>query len=94
LRASYDGRPGHPVLFERAAFASLRTLEGDAGARHLFAAMATRLVACDGLGSDDDIDTAADLAARPVARDPVAPSAEAATSTPGPKAASPPTRRS
>jgi molybdenum cofactor cytidylyltransferase len=62
LRATYDGRPGHPVAFEHPAFAALRELEGDAGGRQLFDLLATKLVACDGLGADRDVDEPSDLA--------------------------------
>jgi molybdenum cofactor cytidylyltransferase len=33
VRPLYDGRPGHPVLIARRAFANLGTLTGDTGAR-------------------------------------------------------------
>jgi CTP:molybdopterin cytidylyltransferase MocA len=59
VRASYGGRPGHPVLLERALFESVAGLRGDAGARPLLAA--ARIVPCDGLGSDLDVDEPAQL---------------------------------
>jgi CTP:molybdopterin cytidylyltransferase MocA len=57
LRASYRGRPGHPVLLERPLFGEVAKLRGDEGARRLLGGVAVALVACDGLGSDADIDT-------------------------------------
>lgn len=41
-----DGR-GHPVLFGRSAFAALRALEGDAGARTLLESLGPRLALVD-----------------------------------------------
>ncbi len=61
LRAAYGGRPGHPVLLERALFARAAELRGDEGARSLLAAVAVRLIDCDGLGSDADVDTVEQL---------------------------------
>ena len=57
VRATYDGRPGHPVVLERALFAPIARLRGDAGARDLLRGVAVRDVACDGLGRPDDVDT-------------------------------------
>ena len=58
----HDGR-GHPVLFARAAFASLAALRGDRGARDLLDTMgdALRFVAVDA-SSPRDVDTPAMLA--------------------------------
>ena len=56
LRASYGGRPGHPVLVERGLFGATMSLRGDLGARELLAGAAVRLVPCDGLGDDLDVD--------------------------------------
>ena len=56
LRASYGGRPGHPVLLERDLFGATMSLRGDLGARELLAGAAVRLVPCDGLGDDLDVD--------------------------------------
>lgn len=33
VQATYGGKPGHPVLFDRALWAELRAIEGDKGAR-------------------------------------------------------------
>jgi CTP:molybdopterin cytidylyltransferase MocA len=61
IRASYGGRPGHPVLLERALFEAVEALAGDEGARALLAGAAVRIVPCDGLGSDFDVDEPAQL---------------------------------
>ena len=61
VRASYGGRPGHPVLLERSLFEQDGALRGDQGARNLLAGAAVRIVACDGLGSDRDVDTVEQL---------------------------------
>lgn len=61
VRASYGGRPGHPVLLERSLFAAVAELRGDQGARSLLSGAAVRIVGCDGLGSDRDIDTVEQL---------------------------------
>lgn len=61
VRAAYDGRPGHPIVLERALFERLGALTGDAGARELLAHSSVRDVACDGLGRPDDIDTPEEL---------------------------------
>ena len=61
VRASYEGAPGHPVLFERDLFDALQKLSGDQGARDLVRAANVVEVACDGLGSLRDVDTRNDL---------------------------------
>ena len=61
LRASYGRRPGHPVLLERELFEAAASLHGDEGARGLLSGTPVKLVACDGLGSDLDIDTVEQL---------------------------------
>ncbi|HET6501369.1 MAG TPA: nucleotidyltransferase family protein [Amycolatopsis sp.] len=62
-RASYDGTPGHPVLFGRRWWAEIgRGARGDRGARDWLAARPdVRLVDCSDLGSGADVDTPADL---------------------------------
>jgi CTP:molybdopterin cytidylyltransferase MocA len=64
VRATYAGVPGHPTLLESSTFAPVERLHGDAGARALLDAPATRvgLIACDGLGRPDDVDTPEALA--------------------------------
>jgi CTP:molybdopterin cytidylyltransferase MocA len=49
------------VLVERPLFGRLRSLEGDEGARSFLEEVAVREVACDGLGSPDDVDAPSDL---------------------------------
>jgi nicotine blue oxidoreductase len=60
-RASYGGRPGHPVVLERRLFAAVGTLAGDAGARSLLAAGRVVAVPCDDVADPLDVDTPADL---------------------------------
>jgi molybdenum cofactor cytidylyltransferase len=62
VRATYGGVPGHPVLLERTLLARVPELRGDGGARDLLYGVPLREVACDGLGSPDDVDTPAELA--------------------------------
>jgi len=63
VRATYAGRPGHPVLLENSLFAAAMALRGDEGARGLLAGADVGLVACDGLGSDLDVDRPGQLSA-------------------------------
>jgi CTP:molybdopterin cytidylyltransferase MocA len=63
VRATYGGVPGHPVLLERTLLARVAKLRGDSGARELLHGVPIREVACDGLGSPDDVDTPEALAA-------------------------------
>jgi CTP:molybdopterin cytidylyltransferase MocA len=64
LRATYAGVPGHPTLLESSTFEAAEAMRGDAGARALLdgPTMRVGLVACDGLGRPDDVDTPAALA--------------------------------
>jgi molybdenum cofactor cytidylyltransferase len=59
----HDGRRGHPVLFDRAHFATLAALGGDRGARALLTGPAVVEVPVDDAGVLLDVDTPADLAA-------------------------------
>jgi molybdenum cofactor cytidylyltransferase len=63
VTATYDGRPGHPKLFDRRLLPDLLRLTGDTGARDLLAAHPDRVhrVEVGDLGSDADIDVEADL---------------------------------
>lgn len=63
LRASYRGRPSHPVLLDREVWPAARALRGDAGARPLIAAHAGRVEMVE-VGGDppEDVDTPDDLA--------------------------------
>ncbi|HUO74276.1 MAG TPA: nucleotidyltransferase family protein [Solirubrobacteraceae bacterium] len=58
-RATYDGRPGHPVVLGAEQLESIAGLRGDQGARGLLAG--GRAIECAGLCSDRDVDTPADL---------------------------------
>jgi CTP:molybdopterin cytidylyltransferase MocA len=60
IRATYDGSANHPTLLESSLFDAVATLRGDTGARPLL--RSAKLVACDGLGSPQDVDTPEDLA--------------------------------
>ena len=63
VRATYGGRPGHPVVLERSLFDTATTLRGDAGARRLLERAATAEVPCEDLADPLDVDSAADLLA-------------------------------
>jgi CTP:molybdopterin cytidylyltransferase MocA len=65
VRASYGGRPGHPVLIGRSHWAGVcDAAVGDAGARGYLAGRAdVRLVECGDVADPDDIDTPEQLAA-------------------------------
>lgn len=61
VRATYGGRPGHPVVLERAQIPALRDVTGDVGARSVIM-RGLREVACDDLGGGQDVDTPDQLA--------------------------------
>ena len=57
-RATYDGRPGHPVLLGRDHWAGvLVSLAGDEGARGYLAAHPTTAVECGDLATGYDVDS-------------------------------------
>jgi CTP:molybdopterin cytidylyltransferase MocA len=61
VRASYHGRPGHPVVLGRAHWAGVAgSASGDAGARDYLASHDTALVECGDLARGHDVDTAFD----------------------------------
>ncbi|HEX6686282.1 MAG TPA: nucleotidyltransferase family protein [Candidatus Limnocylindrales bacterium] len=63
VMAGYGERRGHPVLFGRDHWAGIaESASGDIGARAYLRAHAAevRIVGCDDVASDDDIDTAED----------------------------------
>ena len=64
VRASYDGRPAHPVLLGRAHWPGVRAAaNGDAGARaYLSGRPDLDLVECGDLAVPDDVDTPEQLA--------------------------------
>lgn len=61
VRATYGGRPGHPVVLEHSQIPALRDVTGDVGARNVIM-RGLREVACDDLGGGDDVDTPDQLA--------------------------------
>ncbi|MEJ7715774.1 MAG: NTP transferase domain-containing protein [Thermoleophilaceae bacterium] len=61
VRATYDGRPGHPVVLERSQIPALRDATGDVGARNVIM-RGLREVECDDLGGGEDVDTPDQLA--------------------------------
>jgi molybdenum cofactor cytidylyltransferase len=60
-RATYDGRPGHPVSLARQQLAAVPELSGDHGARELL--VNARRIECGHLCSGRDVDTPEDLEA-------------------------------
>ncbi|MHB8692842.1 MAG: nucleotidyltransferase family protein [Solirubrobacteraceae bacterium] len=58
-RATYHGKPGHPVVLGPDELRALDGLRGDAGARELLAG--GELIECSDLASGVDIDTPEDL---------------------------------
>ncbi len=62
-RATYEGRPGHPVLIKRPLYEEVLKLRGDEGARDLLAAAGVRELECGHLCPPDDVDTREDLEA-------------------------------
>ena len=64
-RPRYQGKPGHPVAFTRAAFGDLMALQGDTGATALLKARSDEVAYCDSADAGVllDIDTPSALAA-------------------------------
>jgi molybdenum cofactor cytidylyltransferase len=60
-RATYNGRPGHPVVLGPEQLGTVAALHGDEGARSLLADGPT--IECAELCSGSDVDTHADLEA-------------------------------
>lgn len=60
-RATFDGKPGHPVLISSDLFGQISALQGDDGARDLLEAEGCIHVECSHLASGLDVDTASDL---------------------------------
>lgn len=61
VRATYHGRPGHPVVVEHGQIAKLRDVTGDVGARNVIM-RGLREVPCEDLGGGEDVDTPNELA--------------------------------
>ncbi|WP_410959620.1 NTP transferase domain-containing protein, partial [Salmonella sp. SAL4432] len=61
VRAAYEGRPGHPVLLDRAMWPEIERLEGDAGARDVLRAHPEWVAEVE-IGGDapEDVDTPED----------------------------------
>ena len=64
VRATYGGRPGHPVLLRRPLLDRAGELEGDVGFRDLLVGATVREVEVGGLADPADIDTREELARR------------------------------
>ena len=61
-RATYDGKPGHPVLIGRARWADVAaSATGDAGARDYLAVHPPRTVPCEDVAAGADVDRPEDL---------------------------------
>ena len=60
VRASYRGRHGHPVIFQRAVFDALRTADPAVGAKAVVRAVPVEDVDVDDPGVGEDVDTPAD----------------------------------
>lgn len=56
-RATYDGRPGHPVVLGRRVLDAVPALRGDAGARNLLGSFDVRTFEAGHLCDPTDIDT-------------------------------------
>jgi CTP:molybdopterin cytidylyltransferase MocA len=60
VRATYAGRPGHPVLLGKDHWTGVQgTVAGDTGARDYLAAYDVTLVECGDLATGRDVDTPA-----------------------------------
>ena len=63
VRATYDGKPGHPVLIGRDHWAPLlETLGGDSGAQGYLSRRIVHEVSCEDLATGRDVDRPEDLA--------------------------------
>jgi CTP:molybdopterin cytidylyltransferase MocA len=62
LRATYSGRPGHPVLIERALFAALTDAPAGVKPAAILERAGTEPVECGDLGDPGDVDTPEQLA--------------------------------
>jgi CTP:molybdopterin cytidylyltransferase MocA len=63
VRASYGGRPGHPVALSRRLLGRVSSLRGDVGARELLRDASVRSVEVSHLARPDDVDTPEELEA-------------------------------
>jgi CTP:molybdopterin cytidylyltransferase MocA len=62
LRATYSGRPGHPVLIERALFAALSAAPAEVKPAALLDQAGIEPIECGDLGNPADVDTPKQLA--------------------------------
>ena len=60
-RATWRGRPAHPVVLHRSLWPAVADVRGDEGARSLLRGPETLLVPCDDLGDPYDVDRPEDL---------------------------------
>jgi CTP:molybdopterin cytidylyltransferase MocA len=63
VRASFEGRPSHPVLVRSHTLSRIGQLRGDRGLSQVLADASLRLIACDDIATDRDVDLRADLVA-------------------------------
>jgi molybdenum cofactor cytidylyltransferase len=63
VRATWNGRPGHPVALRGDTAARTRDVRGDVGARAVLEGLPVLEVECGDLGAPIDVDTRADLEA-------------------------------
>lgn len=56
-RATYGGRPGHPVAVDRSLFGELSEVAGDRGGRHVLDRAGAAELPCDDVGGGEDVDT-------------------------------------
>jgi molybdenum cofactor cytidylyltransferase len=63
VRAIYDGRPGHPVVFGRPVMAAVGAIRGDVGAREILANFRVNRWEASHLASAVDVDTPEELRA-------------------------------
>ena len=61
VRAFYGGKPGHPVVFNRAVMDAVPSIDGDTGARELLASFRVRKWDASHLGDATDVDTKEEL---------------------------------
>jgi CTP:molybdopterin cytidylyltransferase MocA len=63
VRAMYEGKPGHPVVFGRPVIEAVGSIEGDVGARDILSRFNVNRWDASSLASAVDVDTVAELEA-------------------------------
>ena len=63
VRALYEGKPGHPVVFGRAVMDAVESISGDVGAREILADFRVNKWEASHLASAIDVDTVEELEA-------------------------------